>query len=903
MSTKHKRNTSLATTNSWSPSFNFKSSKIFHRISLTSVFHASRDNVADGVCPYLQSSERRPSSIQFDGVFSAEEQPKKKTDKEEEKKVKALVNRLHTYGIQAITERQIEYVLRSKNISGDADKAYRQLVLFEDSWDGLVKPYELSTKMLGAENRQSVTCYLDALLFAMFARLESFEAILFNSFTDKRKQLASLLRLWVNLLRTGKLITIDITKQLQESLAQCGWNEARQLQQQDASEAFTFVTGKLELPLLTLKMDIYHTGKEDVADDHKFVNERLLEVAIPSPPSDGSMITLEDCLEHYFNNRIEVKRHLQRRNTLQSVKSSKELEVKGDILHIETIEVSTPSEPSTPLSPSMSTRPVSARTRADSIFSQSEKKKPDEDSKPDFKRRKSSLRKEVLMPAWQFFSLIPWYTDNAPTSDAQVAAHFSNQRPVLGICLKRYTYTTNGNAAKLNTKIDIPLEIALPHFVSDDQMQEEGPLFGNFKLSLQSVVCHRGLSVTSGHYVSLVRDHAKRRRNTLSADRNDSSEEDDEDSQWLLFDDLARERVKVVNIEKALKDESPYLLFYQVQPIDEELARGDPPTYSEATDIKEDDLFHLNNDSHDSLANTKEPISTPTPPILEPKSQPPPTPDPRPTRISIELAPETNGRPTSQPRTRTSQDSPNQRTSIVFVEKGSDNEDARSNLTSTTNASGSIRTDAIPTAPSTPADESKTSWLGASRRSSKASNNGTTITARTQKSRPNSQSGENRLSLTMSRLTGRMSRDKLLSGLSGAGNVDNEKEKDVGGKEKVEFVGRSTEREDAPPMVEVEEVPSSRVTPGGGTPAVGTPAVATPAVEVGRLEVGVKVEGELEVKSEEVGRKSGERERKVERGKDKEKEKKGGVMRSRSRHLDKKKAKKKEVPERECAVM
>lgn len=68
-------------------------------------------------------------------------------------------------------------------------------------------------------------------------------------------------------------------------------------------------------------MDIYHTGKEEVNDDHKFVNERLLEVAVPKDPGDGSAITLEDCLETYFNNRIEVRRYLERRNTLQPLRT------------------------------------------------------------------------------------------------------------------------------------------------------------------------------------------------------------------------------------------------------------------------------------------------------------------------------------------------------------------------------------------------------------------------------------------------------------------------------------------------------------------------------------------------------------------------------------------------------
>lgn len=216
----------------------------------------------------------------------------------------------------------------------------------------------------------------------------------------------------------------------------CGWSEAARLSQQDASEAFTFITGALELPLLTLKMDIYHTGREDKEDDHKFVNERLLEVAIPEQEGDH-VITLEDCLETYFNNRIEVKRYLQRQNTIASIKSRDEAWVdrdpeKKDIIHIETVELSgadspvvaspitlEPGTPSTPLTP---TRPIlEGRRRADSIFAQRYARELSDTDKFDEKkhlqeifdsssggrpRSASLLKKEILMPAWQFFSLI-----------------------------------------------------------------------------------------------------------------------------------------------------------------------------------------------------------------------------------------------------------------------------------------------------------------------------------------------------------------------------------------------------------------------------------------------------------------------------------------------------------------
>ena len=85
------------------------------------------------------------------------------------------------------------------------------LLLVEDSIEGIVRGYTPRTKLLGAENRCGVTCYMDALLFAMFARLDCFEAILYKSFDDApRRKLSILLRLWVNMLRAGKLITTDI---------------------------------------------------------------------------------------------------------------------------------------------------------------------------------------------------------------------------------------------------------------------------------------------------------------------------------------------------------------------------------------------------------------------------------------------------------------------------------------------------------------------------------------------------------------------------------------------------------------------------------------------------------------------------------------------------------------------
>lgn len=79
--------------------------------------------------------------------------------------------------------------------------------------EGIIKPFNPNVRMRGAENREAVTCYLDSVLFAMFARLGSFEPILYTRFDDEpRRRLSTLIRLWVNMLRTGMLIQTDVVR-------------------------------------------------------------------------------------------------------------------------------------------------------------------------------------------------------------------------------------------------------------------------------------------------------------------------------------------------------------------------------------------------------------------------------------------------------------------------------------------------------------------------------------------------------------------------------------------------------------------------------------------------------------------------------------------------------------------
>ena len=183
---------------------------------------------------------------------------------------------------------------------------------------------------------------------------------------------------------------------------------------------------------------------------------------------------------------------------------------------------------------------------------------------------------------------VAWYTKASPANDAEVAAHFSNTKPVLGVCLKRYG-VKDGKSFRKNTAIDIPLDIRLPHFIDDDAIPEDGPLVENFKLSLQSVICHRGKSLQAGHYISFIRgtrqiadgDSASKRRLSNSSNPPHYSED-----RWIKFDDLAETRVTPVDINEALRTEMPYLLFYQVQPTFNVPTPSDsdlpPPSYTDS---------------------------------------------------------------------------------------------------------------------------------------------------------------------------------------------------------------------------------------------------------------------------------------------------------------------------------
>lgn len=166
-----------------------------------------------------------------------------------------------------------------------------------------------------------------------------------------------------------------------------------------------------------------------------------------------------------------------------------------------------------------------------------------------------------------------------------------DQRPVVGICLKRYAMTESGLPKRHNTYIDIPESMRLPHFMLADgpHIEEEtNGLATEYKLVLQSIVCHRGDSLQSGHYISFARVAPKLLTDNRRHDFDPPP--DYEEAQWVRFDDLdIGNRVTFVDdIKESLKVEMPYLLFYQIVPMVDapfpstESTAGGPPSYDES---------------------------------------------------------------------------------------------------------------------------------------------------------------------------------------------------------------------------------------------------------------------------------------------------------------------------------
>ncbi|TQS35713.1 hypothetical protein Golomagni_03859 [Golovinomyces magnicellulatus] len=512
----------------------------------------------------------------------------KKLDQEHANVVAEIKQKLINAGHPSPKDDQVNFALGSDYADGDADRAYEILVLFQESVEGFIRPCDPSVKLVGAINRNNVTCYIDSVLFAMLAVFQSYDLIFCGTFeNDAQRILSRMLLLYANMLRAGKLIHVDLTKNLQDALAACNWNN-NSTEQQDASEFYGFIAQTLNIPLLSMKSNIYHHATPDESHDHRIIEEQVLNVSIPDV-EEGQTVPLERCLEEYLNNKIEITRSLPHSYAFSSIRSETD---KGLLYRCDTSR----STPSLPISSQFIETPkpsnlVRSRTMEEvpsrKDLSHTHKKLNKSQSLRDVSR------KDVRILAWQFFNIlrpspvsishissksshslpiligdIAWHRENkTSTSTIEGVSDTGKSAPALAICLKRYGFK-DGYPYRKNTPIDIPEEMFLPHLI-DDENTEDYDQTQSFKLVLMAVVCHRGKSLNEGHYTTLVRragSIADGDSNSTRKLSNASQPPTYSTDQWYKFDDLANPRVFPVNFDDAIHAEMPYLLFYQVQP-------------------------------------------------------------------------------------------------------------------------------------------------------------------------------------------------------------------------------------------------------------------------------------------------------------------------------------------------
>ncbi|GMM28785.1 hypothetical protein DAMA08_015010 [Martiniozyma asiatica (nom. inval.)] len=205
------------------------------------------------------------------------------------------------------------------------------------------QPKQKPIELIGMDNYLKTTCYLDALLVALFFSNSMYDFLLDKDndpslsleLQKEVNELKVMLRFIVNLLRAGEMIPTVIMYQLLLVLNSLGCDIALSGKQQDSLQIFEFIMESLSLPLMTIKLDIIHSGELNISDDLRLIGERTLLISIPSNhpnESDEKAIDLQTCLDTYFNNSVVVRRHLNRKinlgnntGTLGSFEESKNL--------------------------------------------------------------------------------------------------------------------------------------------------------------------------------------------------------------------------------------------------------------------------------------------------------------------------------------------------------------------------------------------------------------------------------------------------------------------------------------------------------------------------------------------------------------------------------------------------
>ncbi|KAF9094725.1 hypothetical protein BGX29_009379 [Mortierella sp. GBA35] len=366
-------------------------------------------------------------------------------------------------------EETAEYLLSSYQWNIDHTLQYCQDLVH--AVQGTLVPVDQEIVLGGAVNDQMTSCYIDALLFAMFARLSAFEGLLnvnLDAESDSDSEgsaaagpelgpskkdeerlhthrLQTWLRMFVNQLRSGRLIQAHVVKELRQHLYCCGWNcpgprdPPGSSRQEDSSELFMFLTEKLHLPYLPLEQRLLH-GAKISADDDKVITERMLQICIPTPDqpaaSESSQVSK---LGSTFSKLLSSSK-----STSSDSNSSASSQPDASMLEVLSLEN------------------LLAQYFYDNTLTGIRRKVSSGTGAP------LSPGVEIPVSAWQVLELLPFYSSS--NEQGGIIQASQSQYPsgvvILPLILKRYSFGPDMQARRIGTPIDIPRRIDFSRFVN-----------------------------------------------------------------------------------------------------------------------------------------------------------------------------------------------------------------------------------------------------------------------------------------------------------------------------------------------------------------------------------------------------------------------------------------------------
>ena len=348
--------------------------------------------------------------------------------------------------------------------------------------------------------------------------------------------LQSAVRLVVNHLRSGHLITPSLVNHLRVVMADAGWRGGRPglgTTQEDTGECLLWLMDMLKMPAVPMNIRFFHGADASLPSSHQHGHDAngmasSSSSTEPMRSAGESMVVTERVLS--ISVTPELNQHASR-HTWNVFGQRTPQSITSDIMLEELLE---------------------AHFFATSI--RGLRRSVQHPTRP-------GERKDVLVDALAIMELMPFWTMDASDAPNVVSATnqtvseksqqrndpalFQDKKVALPIILKRYGVDHRGNAYKIQRRIIVPEEIDFSRFVintahrQDSAQSSEGPpLYSTlpepvsmpgFALHLRSAICHRGDSLHSGHYIAYVQTKVAAATSNGSAMTTRSA--------WLKFDD------------------------------------------------------------------------------------------------------------------------------------------------------------------------------------------------------------------------------------------------------------------------------------------------------------------------------------------------------------------------------